>query len=276
MIDTHVHVVAGDRERYPLQRYDHPGHEWVDVAPDAGSLVASMSAADVDAAVLVQPHGAYGDDNSYTCDAAAADERLAAVAIVDMASDDRLERVGHWLDRGIAGLRLFSIPTPEASWLDDPATDPVWDLAAEHGLVMGVCVLPVELPAVARAARRHPTHRIVLDHCGFADLVDEGSDSFRSLMDALEVGNVTLKVTTHVLDTWTQAGQSLDRLLPRLVELAGSGRLVWGSDYAQTHDRTYGELVEYGRRALDALTEAERDEVGHTNAADLWFADSGM
>ena len=276
MIDTHVHVVAGDRDRYPLRRHDHPGHEWVDVAPDADSLAASMAAAGVGGAVLVQPHGAYGDDNSYTCDAAADDERLAAVAIVDMTSDDRLERVGHWIDRGIAGLRLFSIPMPEMSWLDDPATDPVWDLAGEHGLVMGVCVLPGELPAVATAARRHPAHRLVLDHCGFADLADEGSDSFGSLMDVVEAGNVTLKVTTHVLDAWTAAGRPLDRLLPRLVELVGFDRLVWGSDYAQTHDRSYGELAALGRAALSALTEAERDEVGHTNAADLWFADSRM
>ena len=45
MIDTHVHVVAGDPERYPLRRHDHPGHEWVDVAPDVRSLGASMAAA---------------------------------------------------------------------------------------------------------------------------------------------------------------------------------------------------------------------------------------
>ena len=100
MIDTHVHVVAGDRDRYPLRRHDHPGHEWVDVAPDADSLAASMAAAGVGGAVLVQPLGAYGDDNSYTCDAAADDEWLAAVAIVDMRMPggwDGLETMRHLL-----------------------------------------------------------------------------------------------------------------------------------------------------------------------------------
>ena len=218
----------------------------------------------------------YGDDNAYTCDAAAVDDRLASVAIVDMGRDDRVQRVRHWVDRGIGGLRLFSIPTPSTSWLDDPATDSVWDIAAEHELVMGVCVLPVELPAVATAARRHPEHRLVLDHCGFADLADETSESFGQLLDTLATGNVTLKVTTHVLDAWVGAGRPVDELLPRLVEVAGSDRLVWGSDHAQTHDRSYRELVGFGRRALSGLNVAARDEVGHTNAADLWFADSGI
>lgn len=273
MIDTHVHVVASDRSRYPLQRHDHPGHEWVDRAPDSDAFLASMADAGVSKTVLVQPHGAYGDDNTYTCDAAAGDERLASVAIVDMAAPNRVERLGQWSERGIAGLRLFSIPTPSPSWLDDPATDDVWDLAGEHGLTMGVCVLPDELPAVAAAAHRHPGHHLVLDHCGFADLTDERSTSFQALMAVLEAGNVTLKVTTHVIDAWTATGRDVEALLPGLVDRAGSARLVWGSDYAQTHDRTYDELVALGHRALSALSERERDEVGHTNAADLWFAE---
>lgn len=275
MIDTHVHVVATDRSRYPLQRHDHPGHEWVDRAPDGDAFLASIPEAGVASAVLVQPHGAYGDDNAYTCDAAAGDERLASVAIVDMAADNRVERLQHWLGRGIAGLRLFSIPTPATSWLDDPATDEVWELAGEHGLTMGVCVLPDELPDVAAAAGRHPHHHLVLDHCGFADLTDERSASFQALMRVLEAGNVTLKVTTHVIDAWSSAGRAVEGLLPGLVERAGAGRLVWGSDYAQTHDRSYAELAALGRQALSALSQPERDEVGHTNAADLWFAERG-
>ena len=273
MIDTHVHVVAADRSRYPLQRHEHPGHEWVDQAPGVEAFRESMRDAGVDRAVLVQPHGAYGDDNRYTCDAAAGDEGLASVVIVDMTPSTRVQRLGHWIDHGATGIRLFSIPTPSPSWLDDPATDDVWNLAGEHDLTMGVCVLLDELPAVATAARRHPSHRLVLDHCGFADLVDEQSASFQSLMRVLEADNVTLKVTTHVIDAWSAAGREVDALLPRLVALAGSRRLVWGSDHAQTHDRTYTELVALGRLALSGLQDTERDEVGHTNAADLWFAE---
>ena len=273
VIDTHVHVVAGDRSRYPLQRHDHPGHEWVDQAPDIEAFRRSMTDAGVDHAVLVQPHGAYGDDNRYTCDAAAGDPSQASVIIVDMTASNRVDRLRDWIDQGAAGIRLFSIPTPSQCWLDDPSTDDVWDLAADHSLTMGVCVLPDELPAVATAAQRHPGHRLVLDHCGFADLVDERSASFQSLMRVLQAGNVTLKVTTHVIDAWSGAGHPVEMLLPRLVDLAGSDRLVWGSDYAQTHDRTYAELVALGRRALSGLSDAERDEVGHTNAADLWFSD---
>lgn len=271
MIDTHVHVVSGDRAAYPLERHDHPGHEWVDVAPDTDRFLAAMTGTDVAAAVLVQPHGAYGDDNSYTCDSAIRHDRLAAVAIVDMTADDRLSVTERWIERGIAGLRLFSIPTPQTPWLDDPATDDVWALAGEAGLVMGVCVLPAELEALTAAVARHPGHRIVVDHCGFADLADRSSSSFRALGEACATGDLTLKVTTHVIDAWTAEGQPLDELLPTLVDLAGPGHVVWGSDYAQTHDRPYADLVALGSEAIGALAPADRQAVGHDNAAALWF-----
>lgn len=265
VIDTHVHVVSADRDRYPLRRHEHPGHEWVDLAPDAEAFGAAMWVADIDGAVLVQPHGAYRDDNTYTCDAAAADDRLAAVAIVDVTAPDRAARVTRLVEHGVAGLRLFSIPTPAVGWLDDPATDDVWAVAAEAGLTMGVCVLPVEVEAVAAVAARHAGAPVVLDHCGFVDPAGP------ELAPLAELPNVTLKVTTHVIDAWVDGGRPLDELFPTLAGRVGAGRLLWGSDYAQTHDRTYADLVALGRQALAALGAPEQDAVGHANAATLWF-----
>ncbi len=55
----------------------------------------------------------------------------------------------------------------------------------------------------------------------------------------------------------------------------GAERLVWGSDYPQTHDRTYAELVDLGRASCAALSESDRDEVLGGNALRLWPALAG-
>ena len=50
----------------------------------------------------------------------------------------------------------------------------------------------------------------------------------------------------------------------------GAERLVWGSDYPQTHDRTYGELVELGRASCAGLRDATATRVLGGNALRLW------
>ena len=270
MIDTHVHVVASDPGRYPLDRFDHPGGDWVESAPDVAAFASAMAAAGIDGAVLVQPHGAYRDDNSYVCDAAAAHEELRSVVIIDMASPHRRNHLARWIDRGASGLRLFSVPTPATPWIDDPSTDMVWSDAADAGLTIGVCVLPDELEQLTRRVSRAGDTPVVVDHCGFVPLHDSTHPSTQQLRRLGTSGRVWFKVTTHVIDAWCETGQPAGELLPRLVAWFGAERLVWGSDYAQTHDRSYGELVDLARSCFDGLDDVAASQVAHTNAASLW------
>ena len=60
------------------------------------------------------------------------------------------------------------------------------------------------------------------------------------------------------------------RVVDRLAEAFGAERLVWGSDYPQTHDRTYAELVALGRDACAGLTGSDRARVLGENALRLW------
>ena len=52
----------------------------------------------------------------------------------------------------------------------------------------------------------------------------------------------------------------------------GAERLVWGSDYPQTHDRTYAELVALGEGACAELGDGDRDRIMAGNALRLWPA----
>lgn len=271
LVDTHVHVVASDRVRYPLDRVEHPGHEWVDEAPDAVAFAGRMDPAGVAAAVLVQPHGAYRYDNRYCVDAAQANSRLASVAIVDPMDPAIADRTAELAKSGAAGIRLFSVPTPAVGWLGAEPGARLLEAAATHGLTATVCVLPAEIETVVAVAATRPSQPLVIDHCGFVLPGDgSGGEAMRRLAAR---PNVHLKVTTHVIDAWLGSGRPVDELFPTLHEMVGAGRLVWGSDYAQTHDRSYDELVALGRRALAALGDAA-DEPAAT-ARRLWCPDAG-
>src|SRR5947199_2387700 len=91
LIDTHTHVASADRDRYPR---DSPatrlGSDWADTHPlDAEQLVATLDAAGVHGAVLVQPVGYYRFDNSYLADAlTVAPRRLVGNSVIDMQTAD--------------------------------------------------------------------------------------------------------------------------------------------------------------------------------------------
>ncbi len=287
LIDTHLHAVGADRQRYRLRPEDLPGNSWVHTNPaTAEDLVAEMDSAGVQAGVLVQPVGAYGTDNSYIADAIAAQSgavqpsppQLVGVCVIDMTSPDRLGKLRFWTQQQkLSGVRLFSIPTPENSWLDDPETFEVWRACAEWDVRVSVCLLPAELSNLDAVLSQFPELPVALDHCGFVDFgagspagSPAGSDPWHQaepLFRLAERPNLHLKVTTNVLES---AGQAAPELLAELTRRFGSQRLMWGSDFPQTHHLRYPQLVELARNASSGLpAPAQADYLGLT-ALRLW------
>ncbi len=248
MVDSHTHVIADDHQRYPLQLADYPGVEWVREAPvTVDELVGEMARAGVDRALLVQAQGGYGTDNSYLVDARAAyPERFGAVAIVEDAAE--LEALAA---SGVGGVRFFAIAG--GGPLQDEA---MWDAARGLGLRVSAATVPEHLEAVGEALAHHPDVVVALDHCGFApDTIGRFA----------HLSNLYLKVTPHVLDSGDP-----EATLERLVGQFGADRLLWGSDYSQTHDRPYAVLVDQARTACRGLTQREQARFLGGTALELW------
>jgi L-fuconolactonase len=265
IVDTHVHVVADDLERYPLNPAG-VGTQWFRESPVTVEEFAEQSAAvGVERAVLVQAFGAYTYDNSYAADAAAEHSgRFVSVGIPDAAdagAPDALRALATM--PGFGGIRLFAIG--DSVRLDDERSLELCALADELGLAVTVALLVPQLPQLRTLLERFPQQPVLLDHCGFPDL--DGGPPFAAaqpLFELADCSNLHLKVTTHALDT--------PDVLPRLVEVFGADRVLWGSDFPQVQDRPYPELVALGRSAADALTPEERDAFLGGNARRLFPA----
>ena len=270
IVDTHVHVVARDEARYPL-RPSGVGSQWFREHPvTAEEYLATATAAGVDRAVLVQAHGAYGSDNAYVLDALrVAPERWVGVVIVDPADPDPGARLRELAAvPGCEGVRLFGIGAEPPAWFDGDAGRALWDTAIDLDLRIVATVLTPDLPRLDAMLARHPGVPVVLDHCGFPEL--HGGPSFPGLEPLLALAEhpgLHLKVTSHVLEG---AGAAAGAFVDRLVATFGAHRLVWGSDYPQTHDRTYAELVALGRDACAGLDPADQARVLGENALRLW------
>lgn len=282
IVDSHTHVVAPDETRYPLRPLgldqgvgaERKQAAWFrDVPASAEKLLALMDEAGVAAALLVQGVGAYSYDNAYATDAALAHRaRLASVVAVDPTRDDAPATLRRWVEeRGARGVRLFTVTNPESTWLDEPLGFRMWDEARSLGIPVVVTILSRQIPKLANALRRYPDVAVALDHCGFPDLRDGPPyERARALFDLAGFANLRLKVTTHVLRLAERDAAGPSAFVDALAQRFGADRLLWGSDYSQTHDRPYADMVALAQRACAHLDDAGRARFLGGTALELW------
>jgi L-fuconolactonase len=273
IVDTHVHVIAEDQGKYP--RTPAAAHtEWVRDTP-AEMLLELNRAAGIDRTVLVQAYGAYAYDNAYAADCAMRYPReFAGVCIVDPLVPDAPEQLTYWVtQRGMRGLRIFTRTEPESTWLDDPVTFPLWGRA--QSLRVPVCVITAfeQVPRLRVALERFPDVPVALDHLGLPRL-DDGPpyEAAKPLFDLARFTNLYLKFSTVSMYAARKGKSNIRDFFGRLLDRFGPRRLMWGSNFPATHDRSLKAQLELALDALSFVTEDDRRWLFGETALTLWPA----
>jgi L-fucono-1,5-lactonase len=264
VVDTHTHIVSDDEETYPLHPRGTTGPWYREDPCSVERLVSLMDESGVDRVVLVQGMSAYGTDNRYTAASARRyPKRCTSVGYLDLAGTDpegelrRLVQVERM--RGLRWVSLF-----DGQPLEEPAA--VWRAAVALGIPVVVTILADMLPTLADALPRLPAIPLALDHCAFADFAGGVPDELAALA---EFPNLHLKVSSNVLESAEPHGD-VRELVCELASRFGAHRLMWGSDYSQTHDHPYPELVARQRHAASRLSDEDRDRYLGGTALTLW------
>ena len=272
LIDTHVHVVAEDKDAYPLNPAGLPGAWYLEAPCSAEAFISCMADAGVARAVLVQPVGAYSFDNRYTADSVKAHSQIfAGACCVDINGPDPAAELRYWIeDRGMHGVRLFDLDLEGSGLLAEPVAQPLWQCADELAAHVIVTVFPHQFPQLRQMLQRYPQIRVSLDHCGFPSVKGPPWSDSDSLTELVQFDNLYLKVTTHLLNSVADQGNSPAEWVQHLVAHFGADRLMWGSDFSQTHSGTYTELVDFARKAFAGLSTKDRRLCMGGTAASLW------
>ena len=262
-IDIHPHVISDDEGAYPPAPLFGKRSDWSQERPcTVDTLIAAMDGAGVDKAAVVHSSTTYGFDNSYVVDACNRfPDRLVAVGSVDVLAPDARETIEAWVDKGLAGLRVFtggSTKEFDASELDDPRSYPAWALLGELGLTMCIQTGPVGLGAVTALARRFPNVPIILDHLGRPDVTDGAPyAAAQGLWDIAPVENIHLKLTPRIMGDSIKGAATAETLFPRIVETFGARRLAWGSNFP-TSPGTLGEIKATAEARLASVSDDDR------------------
>jgi predicted TIM-barrel fold metal-dependent hydrolase len=271
VIDTHVHIVAPDQDRYPRQ-LARDNSDWIIDMPGE-TMLQLMAQAGIDRAVLVQAHSAYEYDNSYVADVAATyPERFISVCIVDPTRPDAAEQLTYWVkERGVSGLRLFPAAEREAQWLDDPRTFALWDRAAALGIPVCVCLRFRQLARLRPVIERYQQVRVALDHLG-APRLDGGPpyEHAAPLFDLVTLPNVYLKFSSVNLYAAAMGRSSARGFFERLLGVFGAQRVMWGSNFPNTHDRSLKEQLALALHELAFVPKADRQSLFTDTARSFW------
>jgi L-fuconolactonase len=276
-IDIHPHIISDDLARYPRVPLFGVQSDWSRDRPvTIDGLIAAMDEAGVQKAAIVQSSTCYGFDLSYLVDSIARyPGRFTAVGSIDVSAPDATATLEKWVKRGVTGLRLFtggSTAAFDPSSLDDPRSFPTWAACAEMGLSMAIQTDPAGLAQVAGLAKRFPKVRIVLDHVARPDVAD-GPPYKRasSLFGLAPFENIFLKLTPRIFGDSQKGQASPQTLFPRLVEVFGSNRLAWGSNFPASEGKLSANL-EVAKKCLASLSAEDQDWIFARTAQRLYPA----
>jgi L-fuconolactonase len=277
LVDTHVHILSADQDRFPLRPTGLGRHWWSESGRDAKGLVSLMDEKGVAQAIAAQAVGPYGYDNSYLLHAAATyPGRVAAVPAVDVedrATDDEelaASIAGLATAPGVVGVRLFGV-APGSLWPHDEArARAAFHAARRAELVTVLTVWPDQLQALTNLIRENSDTPVVLEHCGFPDLARDRVPADAPLLVLQDDDNLRLKVTSHLLREAAAEGDAAN-LVAQLAEIFGPERLLWGSDYPQT-DGDYDTVLRDAAEAVRDLGAEDRAGFFAGNATRTFFA----
>ncbi len=273
IVDIHPHAISKDQNRYPLDPLGGTVSSWArERAVDAEELLDRLDGAGIRRAVVVQAATAYGYDNGYAADSAAAHpDRLLYVGMVDVRAPGAAERVRYWVrERGMAGLRIFSDGSTLDAWLEDPQTFPAWEAARDLGIPVCVQTGYESLPILARTVARFTEVPVLLDHCAWPPAEDGPPYAAAADFFALAgLPNLHLKITEAFFRDLGEGKGSVRTFMERTLGAFGARRIVWGSNFPSSPG-TLIELRDLALAELAFLSEPDRRAIFAENALALY------
>ncbi len=171
------------------------------------------------------------------------------------------------------GIRTALAGPPE-DWATNSDTARGLNELVRRDLSLDLLITYEAFEAARRVAAKHPSLRIIIDHCGGPPLREGQLGAWRKQFAPLaEYPNIHVKYSS--LMYYAEPDTSVDRIRPVaefLLETFGTSRLIWGSNWpVELLGGTYEYSYNTTRAALQPLTTAgERDAIYGGNAAQIY------
>lgn len=262
LIDIHPHIISDDTKRYPPAPLGGERSGWSEKHPATfEQLLAAMVESGVDKAAIVHSSTTYGFDNSYLADCVATNpKRVDGVFSVDLLAPDAPQKIRHWAERGLGGLRIFTSGSTmgQQPWLADERILPGWDLATDLGLPICVQMTATAVPQLEKLLLRSPRTTVVIDHMLKPPIADgDPYPGAQFLFDLARYPNLYLKMTSRNTKEARQGKATPETFFGRVVKEFGAHRIAWGSNFPAS-EGTLLDLVDDLKKCIAFLPQRDQ------------------
>lgn len=171
------------------------------------------------------------------------------------------------------GVRPMIQDIEDPAWITRPALAPAVEALIDRNLCFDALVKPVHLPYLGEFLSRYPQLRAVIDHGAKPDIAGGRWEPWAQTMAQIaKRPNVYCKLSGLMTEADSSLnGQDVVRYARHLLELFGSERLIWGSDWpVLTLVAEYPDWHQITHRILYTLDEQARARVLGGNAATFY------
>lgn len=171
------------------------------------------------------------------------------------------------------GIRTSPAGPPE-NWAQNEATERGLRELARRNLSLDLLITYEAFAVAGQLAAKHPSLRLILDHCGGPPIREGQLDTWRAQLAPLAAHpNIHIKYSSLLY--YSHPDTSMDRVRPVaefLVKSFGVDRLIWGSNWpVELLGGSYEESFKTVRASLESLTtEVERAAIFGGNAAKFY------
>ena len=279
VVDAHHHFWTPSRHDY----YWMAGAELDPIRRTFGpdDLRPLLTAAGVDATVLVQTVPSVPETREFMVTAAATDFVAGVVGWVDLTdpavADTLAELRSQPNGRTLVGIRHQVHDETDAEWLLRPDVQRGLAAVRDAGLAYDILVRPRELPAALATANALPDMRFVIDHIAKPPIASGEIDAWSALMEPFRpLTHVSCKLSGMITEArwadWTPS--DLRPYVHRAVDIFGTGRVMYGSDWPVCLlAGSYGAVKSALEEALPPLSPEEWTNVFGGNAIRIYGLD---
>jgi L-fuconolactonase len=279
VVDAHHHFWTPSRHDY----YWMAGAELDPIRRTFGpdDLRPLLTAAGVDATVLVQTVPSVPETREFMETAAATDFVAGVVGWVDLTdpavADTLAELRSQPNGRTLVGIRHQVHDETDAEWLLRPDVQRGLAAVRDAGLAYDILVRPRELPAALATANGLPDMRFVIDHIAKPPIASGEIDAWSALMEPFRpLTHVSCKLSGMITEArwadWTPS--DLTPYVHRAVDIFGTERVMYGSDWPVCLlAGSYGAVKSALEEALPPLSPEEWTKVFGGNAIRIYGLD---
>lgn len=278
IVDTHVHLFAADRLRFPFA----PGAPYSPPAQTVESYVAFAGAAKIDHAIIVHPEP-YQDDHRYLeyCFAHEPSPMFfKGTCLFDPIAAETPKRIAELMARNpgrIVALRIHEVRAPgepplstgpiKERDLRSPAMKKTWSKVQEMGLAIQMHFLPYFAPQIGELAAEFPDVTIVLDHLGRAGLGTAAE--YAGVLKLAKFPKVVMKYSgANYSSKENYPFHDVKPLVKSAYDAFGVDRMIWGDlGYDQKYFEEQAKMLDM---MFDFAGEGDREKIRGGNALKLF------